>query len=85
MKRIGTKTTHFRLLSGKTMNRGLKFGTKALSYMGDLTPFALAFQPELAPLLETAKLARKGMGALQKAKQMAKQILTMRNYLFHSL
>ena len=72
MKRIGTKSVRLRLLGGKTTNRGLKFGTKALGWLGDMTPLAAAFQPELAPLLETAKLASIGMGALQKAKQMAK-------------
>ena len=71
MKRIGTKSVRLRLLGGKNINRGLKFGTKALGWLGDLTPFAAAFQPELAPVLETAKLASIGMSALQKAKQMA--------------
>jgi hypothetical protein len=54
------------------MNQGLKFGTKALGYMGDLAPVAAVIQPELFPVLETAKLASYGMNALQKAKQMAK-------------
>ena len=72
MKRIGTKTVGLRLLGGKNINRGLKFGTKALGWLGDLTPLAAALQPELAPVLETAKLASMGMSALQKAKQLAK-------------
>ena len=72
MKRIGTKSVRLRLLGGKNINRDLKFGSKALGWLGDLTPLAAAFQPELAPVLETAKLASIGMSALQKAKQMAK-------------
>lgn len=72
MRRLGTKTTHFRPLGGKLVNQGLKFGTKTLGFLGDLTPAAAVMAPELAPILETAKLASIGMGALQKAKQMAK-------------
>lgn len=72
MKRLGTKSTHFHLLGGKRVNQGLKFGTKALGWLGDLTPIAAALAPEMAPVLETAKLASMGMGALQKAKQLAK-------------
>ena len=72
MKQIGTKSTHFRPLGGKMINQGLKFGTKALGWLGDLTPVAAALAPEIAPILETAKLASLGMGALQRAKQLAK-------------
>ena len=72
MKHIGTKSTHFRPLGGKMINQGLKFGTKALGWLGDLTPVAAALAPEIAPILETAKLASLGMGALQRAKQLAK-------------
>lgn len=72
MRRLGTKTTHFRPLGGKFINQGLKFGTKALGFLGDLTPAAAVMAPELAPVLETAKLASIGMGALQKFKQATK-------------
>ncbi len=72
MRRLGTKSTHFRPLGGKFINQGLKFGSKALGFLGDMTPVAAALAPELAPLLETAKLASVGMSALQKAKQLAK-------------
>ncbi len=72
MQRLGTKSTHFRPLGGKFINQGLKFGTKALGYLGDLAPVAAVLQPELAPVLETAKLASIGMGVLQKAKQHSK-------------
>ena len=72
MQRLGTKSTHFRPLGGKLMNQGLKFGSKALGWLGDLTPAAAMLAPELAPVLETAKLTSIGLSALQKAKQLAK-------------
>lgn len=72
MKRLGTKAIHFNLLGGKRVNQGLKFGAKALGWLGDLTPAAAVLAPEVAPILETAKLASVGMSALQKAKQLAK-------------
>jgi len=72
MKRLGTKTNGFKPLGGKNMNRAMKFGSKALNIVGDLTPLAFAFAPPVAPILETAKLAGIGLGALQKSKQLAK-------------
>jgi len=72
MRPLGTKMPARRVFGGKMVNRGLKFGAKALGYLGDLTPVAMAVAPEVAPALEAAKLASIGLSTLQKGRQMIK-------------
>lgn len=72
MRPLGVKNVNHRFLGGKVVNRGLKMGAKGLGYIGDLTPLSMAFAPEIAPVLETAKLASVGLNALQKGRMMAK-------------
>lgn len=72
MKPIGTKTPYRNFLGGKNVNRGLKFGAKALGYIGDLAPVAMAVAPAAAPALEAAKLASIGLSVAQKGRQMIK-------------
>lgn len=74
MKPIGTKTPYKNLLGGKNVNRGLKFGAKALGYMGDLAPLAMAVSPAAGPVLEAAKMASIGLGVAQKGRQMIKRM-----------
>jgi len=72
MKPIGTKSIFKNMLGGKRVNQGLKFGAKALGYVGDLAPVAMVAAPALAPALEAAKLASIGLGVAQKGRQMIK-------------
>jgi len=72
MKPIGTKTPFKNIFGGKNVNRGLKFGAKALGYIGDLAPVAMAVAPVAAPALEAAKLASIGLSVAQKGRQMIK-------------
>lgn len=72
MKPIGVKRPIHNVFGGKSVNRGLKFGAKALGYIGDLTPIAMAVAPEVAPVLESAKLASIGLNSLQKGRQLMK-------------
>ncbi len=74
MKPIGVKNPYKNFLGGKTVNRGLKFGAKALGYIGDLTPVAATI-PGLqvaVPALEAAKIASIGLNVAQKGRQMIK-------------
>jgi len=69
---MGVKKVARNVFGGKALNRGLKFGAKALGYIGDLTPIAMAVAPEAAPVLEAAKLASLGLSTLQKGRQLVK-------------
>lgn len=72
MRPIGVKKASHNIFGGKNVNRGLKFGAKALGYIGDLTPVAAAFAPEAVPALEAAKMASVGLGAIQRSRQAMK-------------
>lgn len=72
MKPIGTKASYKKFLGGKRVNQALKFGSKALGYVGDLAPVAAAVAPIAAPALEAAKLASIALGVAQKGRQMIK-------------
>lgn len=72
MRPIGVKKASHNIFGGKNVNRGLKFGAKALGYIGDLTPVAMAIAPEVAPALEAAKLASISLGTAQKLRQSIK-------------
>ncbi len=74
MKPIGTKNPYKNFIGGKNVNRGLRFGAKALGYIGDLTPVAAAIPGLQAavPALEAAKLASIGLGVAQKGRQLIK-------------
>ncbi len=72
MRPMGAKKATRNIFGGKALNRGLKFGAKALGYLGDLTPVAMAVAPEAAPVLEAAKLASISLGTIQKGRQLIK-------------
>lgn len=72
MKPIGVKAPHKNFLGGKRVNQALKFGSKALGYIGDLAPVAAAVAPVAAPALEAAKLASIALGVAHKGRQMLK-------------
>ena len=72
MKPLGTKLNTKNFLGGKRVNQALKFGAKALGYVGDLAPVAMAVAPAAAPALEAAKLASIGLSVAQKGRQMIK-------------
>jgi hypothetical protein len=74
MRPVGVKGVRFNFLGGKNVNRGLKFGAKALGYIGDLTPVAMAVAPAAAPALEAAKMASVALGVAQKGRQMIKRM-----------
>jgi hypothetical protein len=69
---LGVKKATHNVFGGKALNRGLKFGAKSLGYLGDLTPVAMAVAPEVAPVLEAAKLASLSLGTIQKGRQAIK-------------
>jgi hypothetical protein len=70
--RLGAKHGLKNYIGGKRVNQALKFGSKALGLLGDLTPVAMAVAPAAAPALEAAKLASIGLGVMQKGRQMIK-------------
>lgn len=72
MKFVGTKSPLKNFIGGKRVNQALKFGSKALNAVGDLAPIALAVAPEVAPVLEAAKMAGVALGVAQKGRQMIK-------------
>ena len=72
MKRVGSKSSYNAFLGGKRVNQALKFGSKALGYVGDLAPVAAAVLPVASPALEAAKLASIALGVAQKGRQMIK-------------
>ena len=72
MRPLGVKKATHNVFGGKALNRGLKFGAKALGYLGDLTPVAMAVAPAAAPALEAAKLASIGLSTIQKGRQLIK-------------
>lgn len=72
MNPVGTKNPFKNLIGGKRVNQGLKFGAKALGYVGDLAPVAAAVAPIAAPALEAAKIASIALGVAQKGRQMIK-------------
>lgn len=72
MKPVGVKAPFKNMLGGKRVNQALKFGSKALGYLGDLAPVAMAVAPAAAPALEAAKLASIGLKVAQKGRQMIK-------------
>lgn len=67
MKPIGVKTPFKNILGSKSVNRGMKIGAKALGYIGDLAPVAIAAGfPEAAPALENAKMASIGLNVARR-------------------
>ena len=67
MKPLGVKTPFRNILGSKSVNRGMKFGAKALGYIGDLAPVAIvAGFPEAAPALENAKMASIALNATRR-------------------
>lgn len=75
MRPIGTKNPHKAFIGGKKVNQGLKFGAKALGYIGDMAVPSAFLAPEITPLLEAAKVGSISLGALQEGRQMVKHRL----------
>ena len=72
MKPIGTKRAVHNVFGGKNVNRGLKFGAKALGYIGDMAIPAAFLAPAAVPALEAAKAASVGMDIVRKGRQAVK-------------
>jgi len=67
MRPLGVKLASRNIFGSKVVNRGFKLGTKALGYVGDLALPASILAPEVAPVLEAAKLASIGLGMSRRA------------------
>jgi len=72
MRPIGAKKAVRNVFGGKNVNRGLKFGAKALGYIGDMALPAAFIAPEAVPVLEAAKAASVGLDIIRKGRQAAK-------------
>ena len=66
MRPLGVKKVSQNIFGSKAVNRGMKFGAKALGYIGDLAPVAGVLAPEIAPALETAKIASIGLNLARR-------------------
>jgi hypothetical protein len=66
MRPLGVKKPFRNVFGSKAVNRGMKIGAKALGYLGDMAPVASIVAPEMAPALETAKLASIGLGMARR-------------------
>lgn len=61
MRPLGVKKAVRNVFGSKFVNRGLKMGAKSLGYIGDMALPASILAPEIAPVLESAKLASIGL------------------------
>lgn len=61
MRPLGVKKAVRNVFGSKFVNRGLKMGAKSLGYMGDMALPASLLAPEIAPVLEAAKVASFGL------------------------
>ena len=68
MRPIGTKRAIRNVFGGKALNRGLKFGSKALGYVGDMALPAAFIAPAAVPVLEAAKAMSVGMDIARKGR-----------------
>ena len=67
MRPLGAKRPFHNIFGSKAVNRGMKFGAKALGYIGDLAPVAAAIgAPEAVPALEAAKIASIGLNMARR-------------------
>ena len=67
MRPLGVKKAVHSVFGSKAVNRGMKFGAKALGYIGDMAPVAAALgAPEAVPALERAKMASIGLNAARR-------------------
>jgi hypothetical protein len=69
MRPIAVKTVKHPVLGGKNFNRGLKIGSKALGYVGDLALPASFVAPYAVPALEAIKATSVAMDVAQKVRQ----------------
>jgi hypothetical protein len=69
MKPIGHKSITRRVFGGKMVNRGMKFGAKALGMIGDMAIPAALVAPAAVPALEAAKAASVVLDVGQKMRQ----------------
>ena len=72
MKPLGVKRPIYNVFGGKNLNRGLKFGSKALGYIGDAAIPAAFLAPAAVPVLEAAKAASVGLDIARKGRQAIK-------------
>lgn len=72
MKPIGHKKVVHNVFGGKALNRGLKFGAKALGFIGDMAIPAAFLAPAAVPALEAAKATSVGLDIIRKGRQAAK-------------
>lgn len=61
MRPLGVKKAVRNVFGSKLVNRGIKMGAKSLGYVGDLALPASFLAPEVAPVLEAAKIASIGL------------------------
>jgi hypothetical protein len=66
MRPLGVKRAIHNVFGSKAVNRGMKFGAKALGYVGDLALPASIVAPEVAPVLEAAKIASIGLNMARR-------------------
>lgn len=66
MRPLGVKKATRNIFGSKSFNRGMKMGVKALGYVGDMALPASVVAPEMAPALETAKLASFGLNLVRR-------------------
>lgn len=66
MRPLGVKRPFHNIFGSKAVNRGMKFGAKALGYIGDVAPVAAVLAPEIAPALEAAKIASIGLNMARR-------------------
>ena len=72
MKPLGVKRPIYNVFGGKNLNRGLKFGAKALGYVGDAALGAAFLAPAAVPVLEAAKATSIGLDMIRKGRQAIK-------------
>jgi hypothetical protein len=74
MRPIGVKNPYKMFIGGKRVNQGLKFGAKALGYLGDMAVPSSFIAPQITPILEAAKVGSVTLGALQEGRQFIKHM-----------
>ena len=72
VKPIGVKRPIHNVFGGKALNRSMKFGAKALGFVGDLSLPAAFLAPAAVPALEAAKAASVGLDIIRKGRQAVK-------------
>jgi hypothetical protein len=66
MRPLGVKKATRNIFGSKALNRGMKIGAKSLGYIGDMALPASILAPEVAPVLEAAKVASIGLNMARR-------------------